>query len=199
MSDDWLKTSDNSEHGKSPEADEPPIALDNMGIPILDEVVFVEEDYSFDNELTFESIPEPSVEILTDDHNSYLSSGFELPEDPALLKEHFSSLALESKTGQDAAPELPAESEEPSRETTADQPAADSSIQYERLREQLRSQIKQDLETTVSSMASAVVEKLSVDLEQRIQAELRHALDHHLDQAIDQAINDISETKSSEE
>ncbi len=192
MSDDWLKTSGNSEHGKSPEADEPPIALDDMGIPILDEVVFVEEDYSFDNELTFNSIPEPSVEIPTKDDSSYLDSGFELPEDPELMKEHLSRLALESETEQDAAPDLPAE-------TAADKPPADSGIQYERLREQLRSQVKQDLEAMICSMASAVVEKLSVDLEQQIQAELRHSLDHHLDQAIDQAIDDISETKSNEE
>ncbi|MCP3671546.1 MAG: hypothetical protein GY814_14175 [Gammaproteobacteria bacterium] len=188
MSDDWLKKSGNNKHGKPPEPDEQQIALDDMGIPILDEVVFVEEDYSFDKKLTFNSISEPSVKVLTEDDNSYLDSEFKLPEDPELLKKHLSRLALESETQHDTAPDLPAESA-----------PADNNIQYKLLREQLRSQLQQDLETMASNIASTVVEKLSVNLKQQIQAELKHTLDYHLDQAIDQVISNISESKDNGE
>ncbi len=197
MSDDWLNKSGRDKPGKSPAPDEQPIALDSMGIPILEEVVFVEEDYSFDTEITFNSIPEPSVKPLTEKDESNLNSTFELPEDPKLLEEHFSKLAQESKIEPDSSLERATKKNTAAAPETAttDQSPPDTGIQYELLREQLRSQIKQDLEAIAGGIAKAVVEKLSTNLEQQIQSELRHSLDHHLDQMIDQAINDISEHK----
>ena len=87
MSDDWLKEFDldgpDKKSDESSDIKKPEIALDSLGIPILDEVVILEEDYALDDEISFNSIPEPSVELLTKPEETYQEPSFELPTESA--------------------------------------------------------------------------------------------------------------------
>lgn len=67
MNDDWLKEFDLDEENNILEtlsdSSGKPIALDSLGIPILEEVVLLEDDCVFDENISFEAITESSVEI----------------------------------------------------------------------------------------------------------------------------------------
>ena len=195
MSDDWLKEFDpdgpGAQSAEPSEPEETPIALDSLGIPILDEVVFEEEDYSFDEELTFHSIPEPTVELMTDSDETTLDADFELPEDPELLEQHLSELAAESRMKQEPQPELPEQTLATPAVATAAQ-APDSTIQYQQLREHLTASIRQELETMTAKLDSTIMEELSRELEQQIRTGLKQALDSSMQRLIDQAIDEIS-------
>jgi len=203
MSNDWLKEFDSEspsdEFAKSSDGKEKQIALDSLGIPILDEVVFIEEDYSFDEEVTFNSIPEPTVEVLTEYEEPILDPAFELPEDPEFLQEHLSELAAESKMEQESSLELSDESAVlPSEVATAELSTPDNTVQYDVLRERLTASIKQELEAITKTLARSIMENLSMELEQQIRTSLKQTLDSSLDQMINQAINDISDNSDSQ-
>jgi len=205
MSNDWLKEfnseSPSDEFAKSSDGKEKQIALDSLGIPILDEVVFIEEDYSFDekdysfdDEVTFHSIPEPTVEVLSEHEEPSLDPSFELPEDPEFLQEHLSELAAESKMEQESSLELSDESAVlPSQVAAAELSTPDSAVQFDVLRERLTASIKQELEAITETLARSIMDNLSMELEKQIRTSMKQTLDNSLDQMINQAIKDISD------
>ncbi len=193
MSDDWLKDFDldgpSSTQGKSSDSNKSEIALDSLGIPILDEVVLQDEDYSFDKEITFNSIPEPTIELLTEIDASNLDTALELPEDSDAMQKNLSELASESRSEQEPAPESPFES----TKLTSEAPGSpDSKARNEVLKEQLTAAIKQELEGITATLAKTVMENLGTQLEQQIQAELKQAMDEHIDAIINRTISEIS-------
>lgn len=149
------------------DSNEKRIALDRLGIPILDEVVILEEDYSIDDELTFDSIPEPRVEMLTEPYEPSLDPSLELP--------------AESWIGQNSSLKPVTELDKSSTETA-----------HETLREQIRLQVMQDLEEIADNLAHTIVANLSVELKQHIHTELKQALDSRMNEIISHTINDIS-------
>ncbi len=78
MSDDWPKEFDLDKNTNKPEMpsdnSEKAIALDSLGIPILEEVVILEDDYAFNQEISLEAMSEPSVEIHEKPEASFESS-----------------------------------------------------------------------------------------------------------------------------
>ncbi len=193
MSDDWLKDFDldgpDSTQGKLPDSGKKQIALDSLGIPILDEVVLQDEDYSFDTEITFNSIPDPTVELLTETDTSNLDTTLELPEDSDAMQKNLSELASESKSEQEPVFESPPES----TELISEEPGSpDSEARYEILKEQLTAAIKQELEGITSTLAKTVMENLGTQLEQQIQTEFKQTMDEHLDAIINRTISEIS-------
>jgi hypothetical protein len=198
MSDDWLKEFDpdgpGAGSGEPSDLEGAPIALDSLGIPILEEVVFEEEDYSFDEELTFHSIPEPTVELMTDRNGPGLDVDLELPEEPELLEQHLSELAAESRMEQEfqAGPS----DEAFAAATTMTEPTApESTIQYQELQERLTASIRQELETMTAELAGSIMEELSRELEQQIKVRLKQSLDGPMERLITQAIGEISDNK----
>jgi len=193
MSDDWLKDFDldgsSSKQSKPSDSNEKKIALDSLGIPILDEVVLQDEDYSFDKEITFNSIPDPTIELLTEIEVPNLDTALDLPEDSDAMQKNLSELANESRSKQEPALESPHKSTEL---TSEEHSSPGSDARYEILKEQLTAAIKQELEGITATLAKTVMENLNTHLEQQIHTELKQAMDQHLDAIINRTISDIS-------